>query len=556
MKIVLASFIFCLQQCFGQECNHKWLFQPAPMDRFNEKSNSTACECTEGNCDDFVVNWPKEKDEFLEIQSTQFPVDSEEFPQRFSQSSGELIDASPRESDTLKFTITKQKQQKITGFGGAMTDSSVLLIDRMSQQVQNEILETYFDPIKGNRYTFVRTNMGGCDFSERVYTYLDTYGDFYLKTWHLSSEDTKLKIPMLKKINAMNPRIEGDESTGVDYFFAPWTAPDWMKTNNRPDGKGTLVDDPNYKSTWAKYFIKYLQAYQEEGISFSHFSLQNEPMAGLYTSHQWQETGWNATGENDFLINYIIPELQENGFDDIIVQVLDGQRVFSGSNYANKALEGAEKFLNKGIKGFSVAVHWYSDFAVDKMKRVSGKGLQKMWSKLSRTFGDNFYIHNTEACMPVNSYPPSRSAADDRGNWFHGMRYSEDIIIDLNNHISGWTDWNVVLDLSGGPNWAGNRHDAPIIVDTDTNTYWKNPMFYHMGHFSKFLDRTYTVYKVAGDTDNSDVLIVAANNGTYEVFVILSKYYEKQAVEVVTSQGRVYNSVMEPRSIKTVVVKL
>ena len=31
-----------------------------------------------------------------------------------------------------------------------------------------------------------------------------------------------------------------------------------------------------------------------------------------------------------------------------------------------------------------------------------------------------------------------------------------DLIEDLNNYVSAWIDWNLVLDESGGPNYAQN----------------------------------------------------------------------------------------------------
>lgn len=36
---------------------------------------------------------------------------------------------------------------------------------------------------------------------------------------------------------------------------------------------------------------------------------------------------------------------------------------------------------------------------------------------------------------------------------------------DTNNWCGGWVDWNLVLDLQGGPNWVANYVDAPIIVN-------------------------------------------------------------------------------------------
>ncbi len=58
---------------------------------------------------------------------------------------------------------------------------------------------------------------------------------------------------------------------------------------------------------------------------------------------------------------------------------------------------------------------------------------------------------------------------------------------DLNHYTSGWTDWNLALNLEGGPNWVNNFVDAPIIVNKTSHEYYKQPFFYALGHFSKFL---------------------------------------------------------------------
>ncbi|XP_069650506.1 lysosomal acid glucosylceramidase isoform X6 [Haliaeetus albicilla] len=59
--------------------------------------------------------------------------------------------------------------------------------------------------------------------------------------------------------------------------------------------------------------------------------------------------------------------------------------------------------------------------------------------------------------------------------------------VNLNHFVAGWTDWNLALDLEGGPNWVKNYVDSPIIVDTSEGIFYKQPMFYHLGHFSKFI---------------------------------------------------------------------
>ena len=57
------------------------------------------------------------------------------------------------------------------------------------------------------------------------------------------------------------------------------------------------------------------------------------------------------------------------------------------------------------------------------------------------------------------------------------------LLQNLNHFVAGWTDWNLALDLEGGPNWVKNYVDSPVIVDSSEGIFYKQPMFYHMGHF-------------------------------------------------------------------------
>lgn len=57
----------------------------------------------------------------------------------------------------------------------------------------------------------------------------------------------------------------------------------------------------------------------------------------------------------------------------------------------------------------------------------------------------------------------------------------------INNWVTGWIDWNLALNEEGGPNWINNYVDSPIIVNNTADEFYKQPMFYALGHFSKFI---------------------------------------------------------------------
>lgn len=56
-----------------------------------------------------------------------------------------------------------------------------------------------------------------------------------------------------------------------------------------------------------------------------------------------------------------------------------------------------------------------------------------------------------------------------------------------NKNYSGWIDWNLVLDLEGGPNWVDNNVDSPIVVNATADEFYKQPMYYAIAHVSKYV---------------------------------------------------------------------
>lgn len=55
--------------------------------------------------------------------------------------------------------------------------------------------------------------------------------------------------------------------------------------------------------------------------------------------------------------------------------------------------------------------------------------------------------------------------------------------------VSGWVDWNMALDPNGGPNYISNFVESTIIVNATAAEFYKQPIYYHLGHFSKFVPR-------------------------------------------------------------------
>jgi glucosylceramidase len=71
--------------------------------------------------------------------------------------------------------------------------------------------------------------------------------------------------------------------------------------------------------------------------------------------------------------------------------------------------------------------------------------------------------------------------------WPNAERYGESMINDFNCGTVGWTDWNILLDETGGPNHVGNLCFAPIHADTQKDSLIYTPSYFYLGHFSRYI---------------------------------------------------------------------
>ena len=189
---------------------------------------------------------------------------------------------------------TNKKFQTITGFGGAFTESSAYLLNQMSKEKRQEILDAYFSK-KGSNYSLTRTHMNSCDFSISNYSYSPVEGDVNLKYFSVK-EDMDDIIPMIKEAMEVS-------QDGFKIFASPWTAAPWMKDNNEWKG-GKLL--PKYYDTWALFFSKYVDAYKDQGIDIWGFTVENEPHGN---NSSWESMHYTPEEMTHFVKDYLGPKL-------------------------------------------------------------------------------------------------------------------------------------------------------------------------------------------------------------------------------------------------------
>ncbi|TCK67506.1 glucosylceramidase [Winogradskyella wandonensis] len=417
--------------------------------------------------------------------------------------------AAPSRDSIANVTLNpNQTFQKITGFGGAFTESSAYLLNKLSKENRDEIIKAYFSR-EGANYSLTRTHMNSCDFSLSNYSYTPVADDVNLEHFTIE-EDMPDLIPMIKGAMAAS-------EDGFKLFASPWTAAPWMKDNNDWVG-GKLL--PKYYDTWALFFSKYTKAYEDLGIPIWGFTVENEPHGN---GNNWESMHYSPEEMTEFVQHHLGPKLEADGYGDKVILGYDQNRAgikeWVDVMYAT---EESAKYYD------GTAIHWY-----ESTYEVFPEDLQYAHNK-----APNKYLIETEGCIdaevPVwkdDAWYFKKEATDWGWDWapedqkyLHPKyspfnRYARDIIGCLNNWVDGWVDWNMVLDKQGGPNWFKNWCIAPIIVDPDKDEVYYTPLYYVMVHFSKYIRPGAEVIGV--NNQNENLQITAAKNPDGSIAVVV-----------------------------------
>ena len=160
--------------------------------------------------------------------------------------------------------------QSIDGFGYTLTGGSAMHLIRMGPPAREALLRELFAANGTNiGVSYLRVSIGASDLNERVFSYDDLppgQTDPEMKQFSLGP-DMQDVVPVLKEILSINPAIK--------IMGSPWSPPVWMKTNGDTRG-GSLK--PDFYDAYARYFVCYLRAMEDAGISVDAVTVQNEPL--------------------------------------------------------------------------------------------------------------------------------------------------------------------------------------------------------------------------------------------------------------------------------------
>ena len=394
--------------------------------------------------------------------------------------------------------------QTIEGFGGAMTESSAYLLSRMDEETQNQALQDIFGP-DGLHARFVRVPIDSCDYSlEEYQAVADPIADPDLATFSID-RDRKYVLPMLKKAIEIS-------AEPISVLMSPWSPPYQWKTAPKIakndaavyGAMGMPVPEeipqrnhggslkPEYYGSWAKYVVKYLQAYLNEGIPVTMLSLQNETVAAT----TWDSCVWTPEESKTYLKDYLYPEMKKAGLTELMKQ-----------KYPDKTFMLSE----------CCALH--------------------MPGRIG--FGDGGF-------GPVNFQTPEYV------DYLDAADYAHDMIGNLNAGMNRWIDWNFLVDKDGGPRHVPMGFTSGLIVDDDFH-YRKPIMYHYIGHISKYIAPGAKRIGWSKYGANLDVTAAVNPDGSY-VVILLNRTKEDSGC-FLRVNGHIMRVDLPAETLSTVVIE-
>ena len=487
-----------------------------------------------------------------------------------------------------------EKKQTIDGYGGSLTESSAFVLACLTDEQRQSVLHELFSE-EGANFSVVRTQIGSSDFSvEGKYALTEVDGDTAMQFFSLDRDKEGFGVAQYPQVKDEQYDLyhlmkdvwnikQGQSDKTYRIMASPWTAPAWMKDNKkyyeRENGVargGALL--PQYYQAYANYITEYVKAWQQEGVNIWSVTPVNEPMGN---DGGWESMDFSPQVETEFIKNYLAPTLARNGLQNVAIYGFD-QNIFEMQPYADAIYQ--DSLACQYTTG--MAVHWYGSTI-----GCFPETLEEVHAQYP-----NKSIFHSEGCIDNLGCPPWDGVTEPVGfqesGWFNNdafwwnkiatdwaystrwaggthpkyspvFRYAQYIIDGTNHRLTGYCDWNIVLDSIGGPNHVNNFAGAQVMVDYANNVVYYTPYYYVLKQFSRSMrpgDVALQVHypstmKTGVDCETQDIFLCAVEktDGSYAINILNMG----PATTLPIQLGDYYAQIELPASsVKTIIVTL
>lgn len=426
--------------------------------RLQEVEHGKVCVNEERYCDTLDTPPPRSEEYIL--------VTSSSWGDRFTYERGNLCEQyirskfSTPDADTVVTINAKVTHQTVQGFGGAWTGAVTTLVNKLPESLKKCFYESYFAPNVGMRYSLIRLPIGSSDFDEEPYVYnLNPMDDPILSNFTLNKWD-------IARNEQLKDLVRMSNNTRIKFMGSVWSAPPWMKQNYVLFAFLNNQIKPRYYQTFADYHLKWLRSMHDDGIDVFSISTGNEPYFSLLDSF-FYGTGWTAKDQAIWISKFLGPTIKNSEFTNVEMHGYDDNR--------SSILGWLQEMMNTDPNAFNylsaIDAHSYNDLSSSP----------EILDEVRRRFPDK-PIWITEM-----SFNAGKGFGPLLGSWRRAEELIYILMSNLNHSTVAHLDWNFLLDHQGGPTFTRNYLDAPIIINSDNTEMYKQPLFYVMAHFSRFI---------------------------------------------------------------------
>jgi glucosylceramidase len=356
----------------------------------------------------------------------------------------------------------KTLYQKIEGFGATFNEGGMICLNSLPLKDRDNVFRDLFDSIQGAGYTVMKSPIAACDFASA--------GPWY--SYDEARDDTLMEHFSIKRDlgpNGLVTFIRKAKEFGNFEIESPMDfAPDWMYYSLDSNKKHIV---PKYYPALARYYLKYLHSYADNGVTINYLNLFNEANNTWYSNVTYKVIG-------DLIKNYVGPVLRASGLSTKIQ--------FGESSNRPEAMEKFPVSLDDNdVRKWvtSLTVHGYD---WDKFSSLT---------ELHNKYPD-LPIWQSEVCYAKDDLKPPGGPAKLPVYGFEDGEFWGDMIVnDIKNWVSAWIYWNMVLDEHGGPWLVAVEHGNPennyqhpvVIIDRTTKKVSYTGLYYYLAHFSRFV---------------------------------------------------------------------
>jgi glucosylceramidase len=398
-----------------------------------------------------------------------------------------------------------RKYQEIEGWGGCFNERGWRAMEVLSDADRLAVLKSMFDPQEGLKLNLCRSPIGSSDYAISLYSLDETPGDYEMKKFSIARDREKL-IPYIKA--AMNLRSD------LKVWGVPWSPPAWMKDSNALAG-GNIKDDDRTMDALALYFVRYVQAYQAEGIPLYMVMPQNEPCY----STKYSSCVWTGKQLCDFVGKHLGPAFKNSHLN---CEIYLGTLARSDAGQWDYPSTVAPLLNDPATSAF-----------------VTGVGCQ--WSG-DQVMRDTHFMHPEKKLMQTENECGEKNTND----WAFAIHQFDRARTYFEAGANSSMIWNIVLDETGlsTADWA---QCSPIVVDQKSKSVRYTPYYYCYKHFSYFVKPGAHRIAMGGGFGTK----IAFENPDGEVIVIMENTAEQALGVSICADGRTIKPTLPPRSFNT-----